>query len=77
MNLADRFFRVAKANLNNILQKIEDPEKVTLLGVQSKMHSGANEIRAFPGRIRWERFPCPRVSIMPPIGLLAPLSLER
>ncbi|CAM9393096.1 unnamed protein product [Ascophyllum nodosum] len=28
MNLVDRFFRVAKANLNSILQKIEDPEKV-------------------------------------------------
>jgi phage shock protein A len=28
MNLADRFFRVAKANLNTILQKVEDPEKV-------------------------------------------------
>lgn len=28
MNLADRFFRVAKANLNSILQKVEDPEKV-------------------------------------------------
>lgn len=28
MNLADRFLRVAKANLNNILQTWEDPEKV-------------------------------------------------
>ena len=28
MNLADRFIRVAKANLNSILQKVEDPEKV-------------------------------------------------
>lgn len=28
MNLADRFFRVAKANLNNLLQNFEDPEKV-------------------------------------------------
>jgi phage shock protein A len=28
MNLADRFMRVAKANLNSILQKVEDPEKV-------------------------------------------------
>ncbi|KAJ8611391.1 hypothetical protein CTAYLR_006509 [Chrysophaeum taylorii] len=28
MNLFDRFTRVAKANLNNVLQKWEDPEKV-------------------------------------------------
>jgi septum formation topological specificity factor MinE len=28
MNLADRFMRVAKANLNSILAKVEDPEKV-------------------------------------------------
>eukprot|EP00903_Cladosiphon_okamuranus_P010003 g9488.t1 len=28
MNLADRFLRVAKANLNNILQTWEDPEKL-------------------------------------------------
>ncbi|CAM9810000.1 unnamed protein product, partial [Phaeothamnion confervicola] len=28
MNLGDRFIRVAKANLNSILQKWEDPEKV-------------------------------------------------
>mmetsp|Transcript_1795 Transcript_1795/g.2732 ORF Transcript_1795/g.2732 Transcript_1795/m.2732 type:complete len:326 (-) Transcript_1795:247-1224(-) len=28
MNLFDRFARVAKANANNILQKMEDPEKI-------------------------------------------------
>lgn len=28
MNLFDRFSRVAKANLNNILQSLEDPEKI-------------------------------------------------
>ena len=28
MNLFDRFQRVAKANLNNILQNLEDPEKI-------------------------------------------------
>lgn len=27
-NLADRFFRVVKANVNNIITKLEDPEKV-------------------------------------------------
>lgn len=28
MNLFDRFARVAKSNLNNILQNLEDPEKI-------------------------------------------------
>jgi hypothetical protein len=28
MNLADRFFRVVKANLNSIISNLEDPEKV-------------------------------------------------
>lgn len=28
MNLFDRFTRVAKSNLNNILQSLEDPEKI-------------------------------------------------
>lgn len=28
MNLFDRFSRVAKSNLNNILQNLEDPEKI-------------------------------------------------
>ena len=28
MNLFDRFSRVAKSNLNNILQSLEDPEKI-------------------------------------------------
>jgi len=28
MNLADRFFRVVKANINSVLQNLEDPEKI-------------------------------------------------
>jgi phage shock protein A len=28
MNLFDRFTRVAKSNLNNILKNLEDPEKI-------------------------------------------------
>jgi hypothetical protein len=28
MNLFDRFSRVAKSNLNNILKTLEDPEKI-------------------------------------------------
>lgn len=28
MNLFDRFSRVAKANLNNVLKTLEDPEKI-------------------------------------------------
>ncbi|KAJ1448801.1 PspA/IM30 family-domain-containing protein [Pelagophyceae sp. CCMP2097] len=34
MNLFDRFTRVAKANLNNILQNMEDPEKVLTQAVE-------------------------------------------
>lgn len=36
MNLADRFLRVAKANLNSILQAWEDPEKVREISTFSK-----------------------------------------
>jgi hypothetical protein len=32
MNLFDRFSRVAKSNLNNILQSLEDPEKIMSQG---------------------------------------------
>jgi hypothetical protein len=28
MNLFDRFSRVAKSNLNNVLKSLEDPEKI-------------------------------------------------
>jgi phage shock protein A len=28
MNLFDRFVRVAKSNVNNILKNLEDPEKI-------------------------------------------------
>lgn len=28
MNLADRFFRVVKANINSVIQNLEDPEKI-------------------------------------------------
>ena len=28
MNIADRFFRVVKSNINTVLQNLEDPEKV-------------------------------------------------
>ncbi len=28
MNIFERFSRVAKSNLNNIRQKLEDPEKI-------------------------------------------------
>jgi hypothetical protein len=28
MNLFDRFTRVAKANINNVLKSLEDPEKI-------------------------------------------------
>jgi len=34
MNLFDRFSRVAKANIDSVLQKIEDPEKVMTQAVE-------------------------------------------
>lgn len=34
MNLFDRFARVAKANLNNVLQNLEDPEKIMTQAVE-------------------------------------------
>lgn len=34
MNLFDRFSRVAKSNLNNILQNLEDPEKIMTQAVE-------------------------------------------
>jgi PspA/IM30 family len=41
MNLFDRFSRVAKSNLNNILQSLEDPEKImtqALEDMQVRLH---------------------------------------
>jgi len=34
MNLFDRFTRVAKANINNILKNLEDPEKIMTQAVE-------------------------------------------
>lgn len=34
MNLFDRFTRVAKSNLNNILKNLEDPEKIMTQAVE-------------------------------------------
>ena len=40
MNLFDRFSRVAKSNLNNILQKLEDPEKIMSQALEDMQASG-------------------------------------
>lgn len=44
MNLFDRFLRVAKANLNNILKSWEDPEKVLSQAVED-LNKDATKIR--------------------------------
>jgi PspA/IM30 family len=41
MNLFDRFSRVAKSNLNNILQSLEDPEKIMTQALEDM------QVRAF------------------------------
>lgn len=42
MNLFDRFSRVAKANLNNILQNLEDPEKIMTQALEDMQVSKEN-----------------------------------
>ena len=42
MNLFDRFSRVAKSNLNSILQKLEDPEKIMNQAVEDMQVRGVN-----------------------------------
>jgi hypothetical protein len=41
MNLFDRFQRVAKSNLNNILQNLEDPEKIMNQAVEDMQVSSS------------------------------------
>ena len=41
MNLFDRFTRVAKANLNNVLKNLEDPEKIMTQAVEDMQVSAA------------------------------------
>jgi phage shock protein A len=44
MNLFDRFTRVAKSNLNNILKNLEDPEKIMSQALED-MQVSVKEIR--------------------------------
>ena len=41
MNLFDRFSRVAKANLNNVVKSLEDPEKILNQAVEDMQVSGS------------------------------------
>ena len=41
MNLFDRFSRVAKSNLNNILKNLEDPEKIMSQALEDMQVSSA------------------------------------
>jgi len=43
MNLFDRFSRVAKANLNNVLKNLEDPEKILNQAVEDMQVRNAEE----------------------------------
>lgn len=45
MNLFDRFTRVAKSNINNILKNLEDPEKIMNQAVEDMQvcHDGTSE----------------------------------
>jgi hypothetical protein len=47
MNLFDRFSRVAKSNLNNILQKLEDPEKIMTQALEDMQVRKERECIAF------------------------------
>jgi len=61
MNLFDRFTRVAKANLNNLLQKLEDPEKVLGQAVEDlqkdliKIRQSYAEVMATQKRMQRQR----------------------
>jgi hypothetical protein len=58
MNLFDRFQRVAKSNLNNILQGLEDPEKIMTQALEDM------QVRYFilvgGDSISYSQMPCPR-----------------
>jgi len=61
MNLFDRFSRVAKANLDSVLQKIEDPEKVMTQAVEDmqkdlvKVRQNYAEVTASQRRLAKQR----------------------
>ena len=42
MNLFDRFSRVAKSNINNVLKSLEDPEKIMNQAVEDMQVSPRN-----------------------------------
>lgn len=61
MNLGDRFMRVAKANLNSLLSKVEDPEKVLEQAVEDmqrdlvKVRQSYAEVSATQKRMERQR----------------------
>ncbi|KAG5184856.1 PspA/IM30 family-domain-containing protein [Tribonema minus] len=68
MNLADRFMRVAKANLNSLLQKVEDPEKVLEQAVDDmqrdlvKVRQSYAEVSATQKRMERQRAEANRIA---------------
>ena len=48
MNLFDRFSRVAKSNINNVLKSLEDPEKIMNQAVEDmQVRQRLNQILHF------------------------------
>jgi hypothetical protein len=46
MNLFDRFTRVAKSNLNNILKNLEDPEKIMTQALEDMQVSVVDQLKS-------------------------------
>jgi hypothetical protein len=53
MNLFDRFTRVAKANLNNVLKNLEDPEKIMSQALEDMQVSMRSDNDLEVCRISW------------------------
>lgn len=66
MNLADRFFRVVKANINSVLQNLEDPEKILEQAVED-MQKDLIKIRQSYAEVSATQKRC--VVLRAPLGL--------
>jgi hypothetical protein len=53
MNLFDRFARVAKSNLNNVLKNLEDPEKIMNQAVEDMQVRNAMVLKGCRVRFRY------------------------
>jgi hypothetical protein len=68
MNLFDRFTRVAKSNLNNVLKNLEDPEKIMTQAVEDmqkdlvKVRQSYAEVTAIQRRLLKQKEQCDAVA---------------